>query len=851
MAYKLQTLDDGSGVCVGTLIRFETVTILLDPAWLSTTVSYEKSVTFWSSIIPDVDIILISQSTVDCLGAYPLLHYNFLSHFISRIRVYATLPITSLGRVASIDLYISSGIAGPFASNDMDIDDIESAFDFIEALKFAQDVDLRSRYDGLYMTAYNSGFSPGSSIWCITNYSEKLLYAKNWSHTKSTILNSAALLDSSGKPLSALTRPSSVITSLNQFGSSRPLKRRVNMFNETLRKSVAGNGIVVMPCEIGGNFLDLLAMTHNFLYERPNNIKQSRIPILLISYAKGRTITYGQSMLEWFSSSVIKKWENRNGLSPFDVNNIVKPVTPKDFLKHKGPAICFVSNVDTCVSETFKNISEIPNVTVLLTSNRENDSPILSEFRNEWRKQNHVKIQEGTNVSCSITTEFEIFNLKPLRDKSLTEYNRKIDERRTKRKEEAVSLRKETKISNQFSNAFKEKGLAPVVDENGNIINDSTPSGVGGDNNNNDVDHDDDDDDDDNDDDDDDDPFVMLNHSRKAVKMFEMPVDTILSSNSTLKQKIFQFKPVKQKMDEYGTFVNIEQLIPAEEEENVQGANTLNDNKRGLDTQIHDNESPEDNLKLKKRRQDYERDKENELKKKKEKMKFDNLEYLDSKNHPCLRTKQKDMATISCQLTFINFDNIVDKRSASVIWPTLKPRKMLLIGPNSTQDESVVSVLNKRDIDVFEIPFNKNVEFDTTVKTLDISIDVELDKSLRWQKIGENHTVAHVIGRLVKEIPTQKSGRSPRTKLSLKPVTGNYKRHNNGSLSIGDVRLAEVRRKLLDLNYSAEFKGEGTLIVNSQVAVTKINDGETIISGFPSDVFDTVKSTITEMLAKV
>ena len=847
MAYKLQTLEDGSGVCVGTLIRFETVTILLDPAWLNTTVSYEDAVKFWGSIIPDVDIILISQSTVDCLGAYPLLHYNFLSHFISRIHVYATLPLTSLGRVATIDLYISSGIAGPVTTNDMDIEDIESAFDFIEALKFAQDVDLRSRYDGLYMTAYNSGFSPGSSIWCITNYSEKLLYARNWSHTKSTILNSAALLDSSGKPLSALTRPSSVITSLNQFGSSRPLKRRVNMFNESLRKSVAGNGIVVIPCEIGGNFLDLLAMTHNFLYERTSNTKQSKIPILLVSYAKGRTITYGQSMLEWFSSSVIKKWENRNGLSPFDVNNIVKPVTPKEFLKHKGPAICFVSNVDPCVSETIKNISEIPNVTILLTSNRENNSPILSQFRNEWTKQADQKIQEGANVSCSITSEFEIFNLKPLKDKSLTEFNEKIDKRRQTRKEEEISLRKETKISNKFSHSFNDAGSTPVVDENGNVIKDIRSAAEGRGNNKEEEDEDDNDDDDD----DDDGLFGMLGHNRKSAKIFEMPVDTIITSNSTLKHKIFQFKPAKQKMDEYGTFVNIEQLIPEEEEEQIESSNLQEGKKRGQDTQTPDGDNTEDNLQLKKQRRDYERDKENEIKKKKEKMKFDNLEYLDSKNHPCLRTVQKDMATISCQLTFINLDSIVDKRSASVIWPTLKPRKMLLVGPNSIQDETVVSVLNKRDIDVFDIPFNKDVEFDTTVKTLDISIDDDLDKSLRWQKIGEDHTVAHVVGRLVKEISNQKSGGSARTKLSLKPVTGNYKRHNNGSLSIGDVRLAEVRRKLLDLNYNAEFKGEGTLIVNSQVAVTKINDGETIISGFPSDIFDTVKSAITEMLAKV
>ncbi|SMN21629.1 similar to Saccharomyces cerevisiae YLR115W CFT2 Subunit of the mRNA cleavage and polyadenlylation factor (CPF) [Maudiozyma saulgeensis] len=830
MAYKLQTLEDGSGLCVGTIIRFETVTILLDPAWSNTKISYEKAVTFWSTIIPDVDIILISQSTADCLGAYPLLFFNFLSHFISRIHVYATLPITNLGRVATIDLYVSGGIAGPYESNEMDIEDIESAFDFIEALKFSQDVDLRSRYDGLSMTAYNSGYSPGSSIWCITNYSEKLLYARNWNHSKSTILNAAALLDSSGKSLSALTRPSSVITSLTHFGSSRPLKRRVNMYNEALRKALVGGGSVIIPCEIGGNFLDLLAMTHNFLYERSNNGKQSKVPILLVSYAKGRTVTYAQSMLEWLSSSVIKKWENRNGRSPFDVNSILKPVTPKEVLKQKGPAICFVSEVDSCISETMKNIAEISNVTVLLTSNRENNQPVLDKMKGEWLEQSSGKLQEGTNISYSTTAEFEIVNLKPLKDESLTKFNDRIDRRRKERKEEEIALRKESKLSGSFAHSFG---------EGQGVLNNENDGTIGSANN----------DDDDEDDEDDDDLIDILKGKGKNNKVQEIPMDTIISSNSSIKNRMFHFKPVKHKIDEYGSFVNIDQFLPKEED--GQNENSVGNQKRYVGDDEDENGDSYDALnRSKKQKKDKQKEKENEERKKKEKMKFDNLEYLDAKNHPCLRTFQKDTATISCQLSFINLDNIVDQRSTSVIWPTLKPRKIILLGSKDMQDENVMSILNKREIEIVNIPYNENVEFDTIVKTLDISLDVELDQSLRWQRIGEGHTVAHVIGKLVKEAPSQKSG-STRSKLVLKPITNSNKRHTNGSLSIGDVRLVEVRRKLLELNHKAEFKGEGTLVVDGQVAVRKVSDGETVINGFPSDIFDTVKSTITDMLAKV
>ncbi|OXT09618.1 hypothetical protein B9K03_12250, partial [Rothia sp. Olga] len=67
----------------------------------------------------------------------------------------------------------------------------------------------------------------------------------------------------------------------------------------------------------------------------------------------------------------------------------------------------------------------------------------------------------------------------------------------------------------------------------------------------------------------------------------------------------------------------------------------------------------------------------------------------------------------------------------------------------------------------------------------------------------------------------------------------------------GDVRLAELKRKLTEQNYVAEFKGEGTLVIDDQVAVRKINDGETIIDGSPSELFDTVKTLVTDMLAKI
>lgn len=85
----------------------------------------------------------------------------------------------------------------------------------------------------------------------------------------------------------------------------------------------------------------------------------------------------------------------------------------------------------------------------------------------------------------------------------------------------------------------------------------------------------------------------------------------------------------------------------------------------------------------------------------------------------------------------------------------------------------------------------------------------------------------------------------------MKPLHGSSRSHKTGALSIGDVRLAQLKKLLTEKNYIAEFKGEGTLVINEKVAVRKINDAETIIDGTPSELFDTVKKLVTDMLAKI
>lgn len=835
MTYTFTCCDDGSGKTVGTVVRFDNVTILIDPGWFSSKISYEDSVKYWSNLIPEVNIILLSQSSVDCLGAYAMLYHNFLPHFISRIQVYATLPVTNLGRVSSFDLYASRGLVGPYDTNQIDVDDVEKAFEHIESLKYSQLVDLRSKFDGLTIVAYNSGVSPGGSIWCISTYLEKLIYARHWNHTRDTILNGASLLDGSGKPISTLLRPSAVITTFEKFGSPRPHAKRMKCFKDSMKQALSSNGSILIPVEMGRNFLDLLVSVHDFLYESSKNKLYSQVPVILVSYSKGRTITYARSMLEWLSSSAIKTWELRDNRTPFDLGRRFHVATPEELPSYSGSKICFVSQVDPLVDEVIKQLCQLERATVLLPGLNPGYPSSLSTLYKKWEQTSKQQnLEEGRPVSYSGHITLKNIKLDPLLNKDLEHYQEQIKERRHKRQELTNTLIHEARKTNSIETfAGGAANGQPGALSLGGI-------GEG----------------DFDEEEEEDNLMGMLRDgttTSTGKQHFEIPMDIYIQEGAPAKHRMFPFQPPRVKRDDYGSVIDFSMLVPDDEDGNKM--------KRPSSEEVEEEKDPYDlmdprRVSIKRARKD---DTKNNPPKNDEN--WDSIEYLDAMKDPVRRIESYSKVNVKCMVTFINLESLVDQRSATVIWPALKPKKILLCGPVETQTESSMLTLRKRDIELAAIPFNKDVQFDTTIKSLDISVDPELDQLLKWQSISDGYTVAHVIGKLVKEKPqTGKSQQQAeeqkqqlhRTRLVLKPLkTTSRHPHASGSLSIGDVRLAELKRVLTAQRHRAEFKGEGTLVVDGQVAVRKISDGETVVDGTPSELFYLVKKSITDMLAKI
>lgn len=188
----------------------------------------------------------------------------------------------------------------------------------------------------------------------------------------------------------------------------------------------------------------------------------------------------------------------------------------------------------------------------------------------------------------------------------------------------------------------------------------------------------------------------------------------------------------------------------------------------------------------------------------------------------------------------------------------------------------------------------------------EIKLDDAIFENLTWQNIDGSYKVAQVYGALEianpkhegeteegegdkKRLKTLNDYMNSSTQFTLKhllkkdflqqqqnffqSITDNSSDNNgtkqlteanntavNPKLAIGNVRLTELKKKLLAKNLNVEFKSEGTLVVNDMLAIRKVtygsgegddDTGDIIIDGLMGPLYYEVKDCIREMLAYV
>lgn len=253
---------------------------------------------------------------------------------------------------------------------------------------------------------------------------------------------------------------------------------------------------------------------------------------------------------------------------------------------------------------------------------------------------------------------------------------------------------------------------------------------------------------------------------------------------------------------------------------------------------------------------------------------------------------------LNLSVTLVDFSGIHDQRALHMLLPIIRPRKLIFTGGSKEETKLLAAncrrILEVKDAtqsttEIFTPGLGSTVDASVHANAWTIKLSKSLFRHLKWQTFRELGIVT-VNGRLQSNTEAedemldgealnkkQKTSTDTTTDQEKKtagdtavtrypvldvlpPHLASSTRSATPALHVGDLRLAELRKLMITQGHSAEFKGEGTLIVDNILAVRKMNHGKVIVEGawftvkggVHSDaIFFTVKQKIYEGLAIV
>ncbi|KAK6834603.1 beta-lactamase-like protein [Apiospora arundinis] len=293
--------------------------------------------------VPTLSLVLLTHATISHLGAYA----HCCKHIpqFTRIPVYATTPVISLGRTLLQELYASTPLAATTISKDAldelsysynsqlsssesnillqppSHDEIATYFSLIHALKYSQPHQpLASPFspplNGLTITAHNSGSTLGGTIWHIQHGLESIVYAVDWNQGRENVYAGAAWLGGAGgggaEVIEQLRKPTALVCSSK--GATKPAlprSKRDDPLLETIQSCVANGGTVLIPIDSSARVLELAyLMEHAWRKNASAGGKLQSAGLYLAGRSIHSTMKYARSMLEWMDERIVQEFED-------------------------------------------------------------------------------------------------------------------------------------------------------------------------------------------------------------------------------------------------------------------------------------------------------------------------------------------------------------------------------------------------------------------------------------------------------------------------------------------------------------------------------------------------------------
>ncbi|KAM9913810.1 hypothetical protein OXX69_001272 [Metschnikowia pulcherrima] len=922
VSFTLLTSGGARDACKATMLDFDgEIRILADPGWNG---ENPDDVLFLEKYLGDVDMLVLSHSTPEYIGAYILLCIKF-PMLMSAIPVYATVAVSQLARVSTVEFYRARGVLGPVETALCEVSDVDEWYDKVVSVKFQQNMAMLE--NRLMLTAYNSGHTLGGAFWLISKRMEKVVYAPTWNHSKDSFLNSASFISPNGNPVASLVRPTTLITG-SDLGSSMPHKRRADKFLQLVNATLANGGAVLLPVAISGRFLELLHLIDDHLSHLPG----AAIPVYFLSYSGTKVLSYAANLLDWMSSQLIKEYEGIAAESraysqvPFEPSKVDLLADPRELIQLPGPKIVFASGLDFASgdlsAQAMQFLCQDEKSTLILTEKTSfaSTNTLTASLYHEWYKlaaaKNGGVVEDGVPVPLEKVISMEEWAAEEeLTGRELAAFKEGVMSSRRQKLLEKVRDKKNKNILNEDDDDESSSDDAESSDEekpehpNTALTTPSaTPAAPTGT-----VD-------------------VLKTHEMFVGDYIterlesNKPIDIRVTVKMKPKQAMFPNPIVrKRKFDDYGEVIDMKDFQSADD--NNANNKLISESKRKFELNDKGKWGERDERRKGGRRGEEKKSAAKNRLTPQETLNNEVLQKnLDALYKPIRRVALKTIERssvlqlkIRCGLSYVDLSGLVDLRSLVMIVSVLRPQSLVLL-PDPTYAQGHDDTLNGRHL--LQAAFEKQkseqkskIASDSLLSStrfsalttshrgisksqqsgmkvilaeqnkceqvggdgagrhqeFEVRLDSQLDTTLKWQKLAGNYRITKVRGELsIYESQLTLNKQHPdsiNSQFILKPVftegtathLGSEKPGFGSSLAIGNVRLPELKKNLMALNMDAEFKGEGVLVVNDEIAIKKVSmgayqgedTGDLVIDGQIGPLYYKVKKCIKEMLAFV
>ncbi|KAJ2076801.1 hypothetical protein H4R24_005495 [Coemansia sp. RSA 988] len=262
-----------------------------------------------------VDAVLLSHPDMAHLGAYPLAY----SKYGLKCPAYATQATHMMGRLCLQDVIRTLTTREEFTQ--FDEADVDTAFENITALQYAQPKALPGKHADIVVTAHAAGHTIGGTVWTISSGGETVLYALDFNHMKEEHLNRSSLMEGAqGKVSMRLMKPTLLITgAYTALHRVPPRKRRVECFLDTVARAVRRGGNVLVPVDSAARVLEL-AYILNEWWAR-DKARRDTHALCLLAQCSRKTRSFAQSLAGWMGGGVEAQLADRDA-KPFDLRHV-------------------------------------------------------------------------------------------------------------------------------------------------------------------------------------------------------------------------------------------------------------------------------------------------------------------------------------------------------------------------------------------------------------------------------------------------------------------------------------------------------------------------------------------------